>query len=63
MFRRHNKRLTKLLRDLERIPLDGICTECGSWRCPDCQWLIINWWDHKPGCSRETAQRQAEEGY
>jgi hypothetical protein len=41
-----------LIRDTERILRTDPCPECGAWRCPDCQCLILNQHDHSPECPR-----------
>ena len=38
--------------DIERILRADVCSNCGSWRCPHCHWLIMGPADHAPECPR-----------
>lgn len=37
--------------EIERILRADACSECGSWRCPRCQFLIMGAADHHPTCN------------
>lgn len=38
--------------DTERVLAAGACPRCGTWRCPDCWWLILLPVDHHIACRR-----------
>lgn len=38
--------------ELERVLIDGVCSRCGSWRCPFCESLIVVAADHHYACPK-----------